>query len=73
MIKTKDAIGKNDTYVIVKDSIKIIGSGSYKDIISLIQYIDSLNALLRVKRISVQLEDGVTNFELDLAHYGVEL
>lgn len=73
MIQTKDVLGKNDTYVIVKDSIKIIGSGSYKNIILLIQYIDALNALLRVEKISVKLDEDMTNFELDLLHYGVEL
>ena len=64
---------KGTTHIVEKEYITIIGSGSFKSIMALIQYIDSVNALLRIKNISVKLEEGVTLFELSISHYGVEL
>lgn len=67
-------INKTDkAHVVEKEYITIIGSGSFKSIMALTQYIDSLNALLRIKNISIKLEDDLTIFELSISHYGVEL
>ncbi len=61
------------THVLEKQAVTVNGSGSFKDIISLIQYIDSFSALLRIKHISIDIENGKTTFTLNISHYGVEL
>jgi len=61
------------THVLEKQAITVNGHGSFKNIISLIQYIDSFSALLRIKKISVDIEGDQTTFSLDISHYGVEL
>ncbi|MEA2099026.1 MAG: hypothetical protein U9P72_02750 [Campylobacterota bacterium] len=61
------------THVLEKQSVTVNGSGSFKDIMSLIQYIDSFSALLRIKKISIDIEDDKTVFSLNISHYGVEL
>jgi len=64
---------KGQNRIVEKESINIIGSGSFKNIIALIQYIDSLHALLKIKKISIGLDENKTIFELSISHYGVEL
>ena len=61
------------THVLEKQSLTVKGNGSFKDIMSLIQYIDSFSALLRIKKISVGIESEKTTFTLEISHYGVEL
>jgi len=61
------------THVVEKQSVTVKGNGSFKDIMSLIQYIDSFSALLRIKKISVGIESEKTTFTLNISHYGVEL
>jgi len=72
-ISSKTIDKKDNTHIVEKEFIVIVGSGSFKNIMALIQYIDSLSALLRIKNISVKLEDDKTIFELSISHYGVEL
>ena len=61
-------------YIFNKKQIDIKGSGSFKGIMSLIQYIDSFNALLKIDSITVDIDkDQKTTFELDISSYGVEL
>lgn len=60
--------------VFEKESIDINGSSKFKDMMSLIQYIDSLNALLKINLIDVYMDENkTTNFNLNISHYGVEL
>lgn len=60
--------------VFEKESIDINGSSRFKDMMSLIQYIDSLNALLKINLIDVYMDENqTTNFNLNISHYGVEL
>ena len=71
---SSQAVDKKDkAHIVEKEHITIIGSGSFKSIMALIQYIDSVNALLRIKNISIKLEEDATIFELSISHYGVEL
>lgn len=73
MIKIVSQDAQSDTFIIAKDSISIIGSGSYADILVLIQYIDSLKSLLKLTKISLSVEEDTTMFELNILHHGVEL
>ncbi len=73
MIRTKDVSSESETFVVAKESISIIGSGSYEDITLLIHYIDSLKSLLELKRIHINIQEDVTKFELYILHHGVEL
>lgn len=72
-ISSQNINKKDKAHVVEKEYITIVGSGSFKNVMALIQYIDSLNALLRVKNIAIKLEDDQTLFELSISHYGVEL
>jgi len=58
-----------------KERIKISGSASYKDIMKLVQYIDSLKALLHIRALEVYVDEqgNDTKFDLDISHYGAEL
>lgn len=61
-------------HIVDKEQIYIKGSGSFKNILSLIQQIDYYNALLQIKEIEVSIdENSSTNFDLNISHYGVEL
>ena len=60
--------------VFEKESIDIKARASFNDVMNLLQYIDSLNALFRVNKIEIYLDENqVTNFNLNISHYGVEL
>ena len=73
LISSKNINKTEEIHIIEKEQIEISGSGSFKNIVSLIQYIDSLNALVRIKNISIYLDSEKTNFDLNVSHYGVEL
>ena len=60
-------------HIVEKEQIEISGSSSFKNIVSLVQYIDSLNALIKIKNISIYLDSDKTNFDVNISHYGVEL
>lgn len=72
-ISSQNINKKGNTHVVEKEYITIVGSGSFKNIMALIQYIDSINALLRIKKISISIEENQTMFEITISHYGVEL
>ena len=73
LISSKNINKTEEIHIIEKEQIEISGSGSFKNIVSLIQYIDSLNALVRIKNISIYIDSEKTNFDLNVSHYGVEL
>ena len=57
-----------------REQIVILGEASFKNIMQLIQYIDSINALLQIREIDVDIsEEDVTKFKLQISHYGVQL
>lgn len=61
-------------YIYNKESIHIQGSGSFGHIMSLIQYIDSFNTLVKINSIVVDIdEESKTNFDLNISKYGVKL
>ncbi len=61
-------------HIVEKEQIAITGSGSFKSIMGLIQYIDSFKTLLRIKEITVDIdEEQNTNFTINILLYGVEL
>ena len=60
-------------YIYVKESINVKGCGSFKSIMSLIQYIDSFKALLKIDAIVVEIDKDQTKFDLNISRYGVEL
>ncbi len=60
-------------HVVEKEKISIKGTGSFKSIMSLIQYIDSFKTLLRVKEITIGIDKaGDTSFVINILLYGVE-
>ena len=57
-----------------REQINIDGSASYKNIVQLLQHIDSLNALLRINAININVDENqTTNFDLNISQYGVQL
>ncbi len=61
-------------YIQEKSQIHVTGNGSFKSIIALMQYIDSLNVLMRTQSVIIGIDDNnATRFDMNLSHYGVEL
>jgi hypothetical protein len=57
-----------------KAQINVKGDGSFKSIMGLLQYIDSLNTLMRTKMLTITInENNDTYFDLNISHYGAEL
>lgn len=57
-----------------KKSVHIEGEGQFPDIVKLVQYIESFNALLKVENIKVWLnEKGETLFSIELFSYGAKI
>ncbi|MEA1955108.1 MAG: hypothetical protein U9N02_01275 [Campylobacterota bacterium] len=58
-----------------KEKISVSGSASYKDIMNLVQYIDSVKGLLHVSALEVYIDEETSkiNFDLNISHYGAEL
>jgi len=60
-------------HVIEKEKISIKGTGSFKSIMGLIQYIDSFKTLLRIKEITIGIDKNEdTSFIINILLYGVE-
>lgn len=73
-LKYESAKEKFMPHVYEKEHINIDGAASYKNIVNLIQHIDSLNALLRIKSMTIYVDENqTTSFDLNISHYGVEL
>ena len=72
-IKSEDKHIGFAVHIIEKEQIVIVGSGSFKGLMALVQYIDSLSGLLRIRIITIDIEAEKTTFELSISHYGVEL
>jgi Tfp pilus assembly protein PilO len=61
-------------HLIEKTQINVKGDGSFKSIMGLLQYIDSLNVLMRTKMLTITInENNDTYFDLNISHYGAEL
>jgi hypothetical protein len=61
-------------HIVNQEQITIQGNGSFSSILSLIQHIDYYNALLQIQEIKVFIdEEGVTNFDLNISHFGVKI
>ncbi len=61
-------------HIVDQEQITIQGNGTFRGILSLIQHIDYYNALLQIQEIRVFIdEEGVTNFDLNISHFGVEI
>jgi hypothetical protein len=74
LISSKDVYSDYVPFIKQREEISIFGSGSYKSILELIQYLDSFNALLKITDIKVFIEEkSITSFEIKISHYGVEL
>jgi tripartite-type tricarboxylate transporter receptor subunit TctC len=59
-----------------REYVVISGDAPFKSIVQLINYIDSINALLQIRDISVNISEDdniTTNFKLKISHYGVEI
>ncbi|WP_300364882.1 hypothetical protein [Hydrogenimonas sp.] len=57
-----------------KKAVHIEGEGRFADIVKLIQFIESFNALLKVEHMKIWLaETGETLFRIDLLSYGAKL
>ena len=74
IIQYKDKEIDYAAHIEEREQIEISGDGSFKNIMQLLQYIDSINALLELRGINIDIsDDEITNFELKISHYGVEL
>jgi hypothetical protein len=61
-------------HIVNQEQITIQGNGTFRSILSLIQHIDYYNALLQIHEIKVFIdEEGVTNFDLNISHFGVKI
>jgi hypothetical protein len=61
-------------HIVNQEQITIQGNGTFRSILSLIQHIDYYNALLQIREIKVFIdEEGVTNFDLNISHFGVKI
>ncbi len=61
-------------HLVEKTQINVKGDGSFKSIMGLLQYIDSLNVLMRTKMLTISInENNDTYFDLNISHYGAEL
>ena len=57
-----------------REDVVILANASFKSIMQLVDYIDSINALLQIREISVDIsDDDTTSFKIKISHYGVEI
>lgn len=74
MINYTDSNKLYKSNIYEKEKVDINGIASFANIMNLVQYIDSLNALLKINNIDVYIDENQSiNFTLDISHYGVEL
>ncbi len=60
--------------IVEKSQINVKGDGSFQSIMSLLQYVDNLNVLMRTKVLSINInENNATHFDLNISHYGADL
>ncbi|MEA1982072.1 MAG: hypothetical protein U9N39_00895 [Campylobacterota bacterium] len=73
-VSTIEKNERETSHVIKKEIFTINGSGSFNNIMNLVQHIDSLNALLKVSNFKIYIdEEDNTNFDLNVSNYGVNL
>lgn len=74
LIESSDESGEISPMIEKKKAVRIDGAGRFADIVKLIHYIESFNALLKVDGVKISLgEEGETLFHLDLLSYGAKL
>ena len=57
-----------------KENIMVSGSASFKNIINLMQHIDSIKSLLRINSFNIYIDqNNSVNFNINISHYGAEL
>jgi len=57
-----------------KENIMVSGSASFKNIINLMQHIDSIKSLLRINSFNIYIDqNNSVNFDINISHYGAEL
>jgi len=74
LIESQDESGEVSPMIEKRKAVRVEGAGRFADIVKLIHYIESFNALLKVERVKISLsEEGETVFHLDLLSYGAKL
>jgi Tfp pilus assembly protein PilO len=74
LIESSDEKGEISPMIVKRKAVRIEGAGRFADIVKLIHYIESFNALLKVEGLKISLsEEGETLFHLDLLSYGAKL
>ena len=70
--ETKDVLYVS--HIKEREEVVVLADASFKSIMQLVNYIDSINALLQIREISVDIsDDDITNFKIRISHYGVEI
>lgn len=72
-LKNSDATESSSSIIKHKKNIKINGTGSYKDILSFLQYIENFDSLLVFKNIDLALEKDEVAFDFEINAYGAGL
>jgi Tfp pilus assembly protein PilO len=73
-IETFDEEGQVTPLIEREKRVLIEGAGRFADIVRLVQFIESFNALLKVERFDVFLdEEGETRFRTEMISYGAKL
>ncbi|WP_456452895.1 type II secretion system protein GspM [Hydrogenimonas sp.] len=74
LLETFDIEGEVTPLIEKKRRVLLEGAGRFADIVRLVHYIESFNALLKVVRFEVFLDDeGQTRFRTEMISYGAKL
>jgi seryl-tRNA synthetase len=72
-LKNSDIADNSVNIIKDKRSIKISGTGSYRNILAYIQYIENFHTLLEFKNIKMNLIKDTVAFEFEIKLYGIGL
>ncbi len=73
LLKNSNVTDNSKNIIKVKKSIEIKGTGRYSDIVSLVQYIENFETLLKFNSIDMTLAKEKVKFSFELSVYGVGL
>ena len=74
LIESWDESGEVSPMIERKKTVHVEGAGEFAQIVKLVHYIESFNALLKVEHLEIGLDEkGETLFHLDLLNYGGKL
>jgi hypothetical protein len=74
LIESVNAQGNVTPLIEKKKVVTLQGAGDFASIVKLVHYIESFEALIKVERFDVELnEEGALHFEASFIHYGVAL